>query len=150
MNSDNLDTSAQVLLVSLLYFYHKINLIKMNDEWWLHGGDVTEQGGARVHIMHITIYFLPFFKKNHFIYYFYCFLLNWTVLKLQWHIHIPVCRTNKEVLIQSISRSMGIAWGGQWNKKMFLIFYHIVFVWDRNMVLTWERPKGKCIDPNVQ
>ena len=53
-----LDTSAQVLLISVLYFYHKMN--EMKCEWWLHGADVTERGGTLVHIMYIGIYFLLF------------------------------------------------------------------------------------------
>ena len=38
MKSGNLDTSAHVL-ISVLYFYHKINEIQF--EWWLHVGDIT-------------------------------------------------------------------------------------------------------------
>ena len=50
------------------------------------------------------------------LYYYYCVLLNWTVLGLLWHTDIPVCRTNKGVLILILSQlqSLGTAWGGQW------------------------------------
>ena len=54
VNSGNMDTSAQVLLISGLYVYHKINEIKC--EWWLH---VMSQEGAG-HLYILWIYFLPY------------------------------------------------------------------------------------------
>ena len=90
-----------------------IKLMKwnVNDDFM---GVMSQKGAGHLYILCIWESVSYLFIMLFILYYYCCLLLNWTVLRLLWHTDIsPFAGPIKEFWL-SQSRSLGIAWGGQW------------------------------------